>query len=81
MKFSERWLREWVSPDLDTDGLVHQLTMAGLEVDSAEPAAGAELERRQHLLQGAAFRAEDHAEPGRDDAQLRRPAADDRARP
>ncbi len=41
MKFSERWLREWVSPDLDTDGLVRQLTMAGLEVDSAEPAAGA----------------------------------------
>jgi phenylalanyl-tRNA synthetase beta chain len=40
MKFSERWLREWVSPDLDTEGLVRQLTMAGLEVDSAEPAAG-----------------------------------------
>ena len=40
MKFSERWLREWVDPPLDTDGLVRQITMAGLEVDTAEPAAG-----------------------------------------
>lgn len=41
MKFSEHWLREWVNPDLDTAALCHQLTMAGLEVDSAEPAAPA----------------------------------------
>ncbi len=41
MKFSERWLREWVSPELDTQGLAHQLTMAGLEVDTVEPAAPA----------------------------------------
>ncbi|NGP54635.1 phenylalanine--tRNA ligase subunit beta [Thioalkalivibrio sp. XN8] len=41
MKFSERWLREWVDPPVDTDGLVHQLTMAGLEVDSVTPAAPA----------------------------------------
>ncbi|HHJ13814.1 MAG TPA: phenylalanine--tRNA ligase subunit beta [Gammaproteobacteria bacterium] len=40
MKFSESWLREWVNPDLDTAALVEQLTMAGLEVDSVEPAAG-----------------------------------------
>jgi len=33
MQFSEQWLREWVSPDIDTDTLVAQLTMAGLEVD------------------------------------------------
>ena len=37
MKFSEKWLREWVNPDLDTDALAHRLTMAGHEVDSIEP--------------------------------------------
>jgi len=40
MKFSERWLREWVNPELDTEALVEQLTMAGLEVDGLEGAAG-----------------------------------------
>jgi phenylalanyl-tRNA synthetase beta chain len=40
MKFSEAWLREWVNPDLETAQLAEQLTMAGLEVDSVEPAAG-----------------------------------------
>ena len=39
MKFSEAWLREWVNPDLSTEQLAEQLTMAGLEVDSIEPAA------------------------------------------
>ena len=39
MKISENWLREWVNPDISTDELVFQLTMAGLEVDSVEPAA------------------------------------------
>jgi len=39
MKFSEAWLREWVNPDLDTQQLAEQLTMAGLEVDSVEPVA------------------------------------------
>ena len=37
MKFSEKWLREWVDPDLDTIALAHRLTMAGHEVDSIEP--------------------------------------------
>ena len=41
MKFSEKWLREWVDPPVPTEGLVEQLTMAGLEVDSVEPAGGA----------------------------------------
>lgn len=41
MKFSNNWLREWVNPDLDTDALAHQITMAGLEVDGIEPAAPA----------------------------------------
>jgi phenylalanyl-tRNA synthetase beta chain len=39
MRFSERWLREWVSPPLDTAGLAARLTSAGLEVDSVTPVA------------------------------------------
>lgn len=39
MKFSERWMREWVNPAVDTAGLVAQLTAAGLEVDAATPVA------------------------------------------
>ncbi len=39
MRFSEVWLREQVNPDLTTEALVEQLTMAGLEVDSVTPAA------------------------------------------
>lgn len=41
MKFSEYWLREWVSPNVTTAQLAAQLTMAGLEVDSVTPVAGA----------------------------------------
>jgi len=40
VNISEQWLREWVSPSLTTDALAHQITMAGLEVDSIEPVAG-----------------------------------------
>ena len=40
MRFSEAWLRDYVNPPLSTSQLVRQLTMAGLEVDSAVPAAG-----------------------------------------
>lgn len=40
MKFSEAWLREWVDPGLDRESLLQQLTMAGLEVDGVEGAAG-----------------------------------------
>jgi phenylalanyl-tRNA synthetase beta chain len=39
MKFSEQWLREWVNPEIGTDELAHQLTMAGLEVDAIEAVA------------------------------------------
>lgn len=39
MKFSESWLREWANPQITTDELVAQVTMAGLEVDGVEPAA------------------------------------------
>lgn len=41
MKFSEKWLREWVNPALDSDALGHQITMAGLEVDAIDAVAGA----------------------------------------
>ncbi|MEY4588320.1 MAG: hypothetical protein RL497_396 [Pseudomonadota bacterium] len=40
MKISESWLREWVNPSVSTDELVHQVTMAGLEVDAITPVAG-----------------------------------------
>ncbi|MDX1633821.1 MAG: phenylalanine--tRNA ligase subunit beta [Marinobacter sp.] len=40
MKFSEQWLRQWVNPANDTQALVHQITMAGLEVDGYEAVAG-----------------------------------------
>lgn len=39
MQFSERWLREWVNPEISTETLVAQLTMAGLEVDGVANAA------------------------------------------
>lgn len=38
MKFSESWLREFVNPAIDSEALMHQLTMAGLEVDGVTPA-------------------------------------------
>ncbi|WP_263262081.1 phenylalanine--tRNA ligase subunit beta [Pseudomonas sp. RIT-PI-S] len=41
MKFSEQWLRGWVSPQVSRDDLVARLSMAGLEVDSVSPVAGA----------------------------------------
>lgn len=39
MRFSESWLREWISPPVDTPVLADQLSMAGLEVDAVQPAA------------------------------------------
>ncbi|QFU75368.1 phenylalanine--tRNA ligase subunit beta [Halioglobus maricola] len=40
MIISEQWLREWVSPEINTEDLAHQITMAGLEVDAIDPVAG-----------------------------------------
>ena len=56
MKISELWLREWANPPVDTATLLEQLTMAGLEIESAEPCApsldqvvvGRVLERIKH---------------------------------
>lgn len=39
MQFSESWLRTLVNPSLSTDELAHRLTMAGLEVEEADPVA------------------------------------------
>ena len=39
MKFSARWLHEWVPFDVDTSELCDRLTNAGLEVDGVEPVA------------------------------------------
>lgn len=36
MKISEKWLRTWVNPSIETEELVAALTMAGLEVDGFE---------------------------------------------
>ena len=33
MQFSESWLRQYVNPALDSAGLAHAMTMAGLEVE------------------------------------------------
>ncbi len=41
MRFNEKWLREWVDPPVTAEILGEQLTMAGLELDSIEPAAPA----------------------------------------
>ena len=41
MQFSEAWLRSLVNPNLSTADLGHALTMAGLEVEAAVPAAPA----------------------------------------
>jgi len=39
MKISQNWLHEWVNPQTDLDEFCATITMAGLEVDSIEPAA------------------------------------------
>jgi phenylalanyl-tRNA synthetase beta chain len=41
MQFPESWLRSWANPDIDSQTLSHRLTMAGLEVEDAEPYAPA----------------------------------------
>lgn len=43
MLVSESWMREWVNPEIPTEDLAEKLTLAGLEVDSINP-AGPELD-------------------------------------
>lgn len=40
MEFSEKWCREWVHPQLDSQQLADLLTMAGLEIAAVTPACG-----------------------------------------
>ena len=40
MRFSEKWLRTWVDPQIGTQELCDQLTSVGLEVDAVENLAG-----------------------------------------
>ena len=61
MRFSESWLRQYVNPEISTAELVHQLTMAGLEVDSAVPAAG----KFTGVVVGHIIAAEPHPEADR----------------
>ncbi|MCZ6723673.1 MAG: phenylalanine--tRNA ligase subunit beta [Gammaproteobacteria bacterium] len=56
MKLSENWLREWVNPAIDTESLVSQLTMAGLEVEAVEP-AGVDLDK---VIVGEVMSVESH---------------------
>ncbi len=39
MKIPESWLREWISPALNTQEIANQLTMLGLEIDAIGKAA------------------------------------------
>jgi phenylalanyl-tRNA synthetase beta chain len=39
MQVPESWLRTFANPDIDSEALSHRLTMAGLEVEDAVPAA------------------------------------------
>jgi phenylalanyl-tRNA synthetase beta chain len=41
MQFPESWLRTLVNPSISSDELSHRLTMAGLEVEDAQPVAPA----------------------------------------
>jgi len=41
MQFTEKWLRSFVNPQIDSEALAHALTMAGLEVEAKWPVAEA----------------------------------------
>ncbi|RVU32229.1 phenylalanine--tRNA ligase subunit beta [Neptunomonas marina] len=64
MKFSENWLRELVNPNIGTQALVDQVTMAGLEVDEVIPAARA----FSNVVVGEILTAEQH--PNADKLQV-----------
>ena len=56
MKISENWLREWVNPAIDSGQLIEQLTMAGLEVKTVEPASA----RLENVIVGEVLAVEAH---------------------
>lgn len=61
MKFSEQWLRQWVNPPVETKVLCEQLTLAGLEVDSIEPAAS----EFRHVIVGEVLSTDQHPDADR----------------
>lgn len=56
MKLSEQWLRKWANPPINITELAEQLTMAGLEVESVTPVAGA----FNNVIIGKVIKAEQH---------------------
>jgi phenylalanyl-tRNA synthetase beta chain len=56
MKISENWLREWINPAIDSRLLFEQLTMAGLEVKTVEPASA----RLENVIVGEVLAVEAH---------------------
>jgi len=58
MKISENWLREWVNPGIDSRLLIEQLTMAGLEVKTVEPASA----KLENVIVGEVLAVEPHHE-------------------
>jgi len=73
MKFSEAWLREWVDPEVGTNELADQLSMAGLEVDSVTPVAA----KFENVVIGEVLTREQH--PNADKLSLCSVAAGERA--
>ena len=61
MKVDEGWLREWIDPPVDTDGLSDQLTSLGLEVDGVESARPA----FEKVVVGRIVTAEQHPDADR----------------
>ncbi|HRL22195.1 MAG TPA: phenylalanine--tRNA ligase subunit beta [Alcaligenes sp.] len=61
MLFSESWLRRFVNPQLGTEELGHQLTMAGLEVEDIQAAAPA----FDHVVVGLIAAVEPHPDADR----------------
>lgn len=61
MKLSEKWLREWINPPIDTQALADSLTMAGLETDGLHPVAG----KFNHVIVGYVKHAEQHPKADR----------------
>ncbi|HSW68937.1 MAG TPA: phenylalanine--tRNA ligase subunit beta [Gammaproteobacteria bacterium] len=56
MRLSERWLREWVNPELSREDLCENLTMAGLEIEEVVPVA----EKFSGVVVGKVLRVEKH---------------------
>ena len=61
MLVNTQWLKEWVAFDIPVDELSHRLTMAGLEVDSAQPF----IQCDDHVVVGQVKSVKPHAQSDR----------------